>query len=57
MLQFYASPPRPGNNGLDFRLAWAAGGIYTSIAALGDEAKKETPAQLVVVQGFSWSGR
>ena len=28
-----------------------------SIAALGAEAKKETPAQLVVVQGFSWSGR
>jgi len=28
-----------------------------SIAALGADAKKETPAQLVVVQGFSWSGR
>ena len=34
-----------------------AGGIYASIAALGAGGKKETPAQLVVAQGFSWSGR
>ena len=28
-----------------------------SIAALGAEAKKEAPAQLVVAQELSWSGR